>query len=560
MATQPDTFKSAPRARPGRLLGDVIVDLGFCDRATVERIVVAARESGRPMGQLLLEQHALRSHQLGIAIAERFGLKFIDLKAADPDLDALALLPESDMRRLDAVPIAFGEDGSLIVAMEDPRNLMATDDIAMLTNRGVVPVVVTREDLDALLARLGGLQAGSGELPAASRSATVDRRAAGSRDDAAVKLVGAIVASAIAHDASDIHLDPAGGELLVRHRIDGVMREVDRVAADQARGLVSRIKILCELDVAEHRAPQEGHMSLTLNARQVDVHATILPLVDAESVVLRVLGHAAAPRPLGELGLGDDERGALELALKRGRGAILAAGPIGSGTSATLYAALAFAGTPEKTIMTVEDPVEYRLPGVQQVQVVERGGVGLASGLRAILRSDPNIVMVGELPDRDTAQTLVDAALTGHLMLSSVHAASAAAAVARLVDMGIEPYLVASALECVVGQRLVRRLCTDCRRAVVVPGADVGVEDDEATIFEPAGCERCGDSGYRGRTAVFEVMTVSEEIRSLVVARAASSEILAVAVRQGMRTLREAGLAKVRAGETSRIELARVVG
>ena len=555
-----DTTSS--RVRPGRLLGDVIVDLGFCDRETVERAVAEARESGRPMGQLLLEQHNLRAHQLGIAIAERFGLQFVDLKVDEPDLAALTLLPEAAMHRLDAVPIGFREDGTLIVAMVDPRNLLATDDIAMLTNRNVVPVVVTREDLDVLLThgeRLGEL-ANDAEAEAeeeAAREAALERTA---DDGPTVKLVRSIISEAISHGASDIHFDPDESELLVRFRVDGIMRDVTRVPGRQAARVISRIKILSELDIAERRASQDGRMSLTIDGRKIDIRVVTVPVVAGEAAVLRILDPGDSPLSLGELGMDDADRALVEAALHGAHGAILATGPTGSGKSTTLYAGVGVVSTPEKTIMTIEDPVEYRLPRVKQMQVFERAGITFAAGLRTIVRADPDIIMVGEMRDRDSAKIAIEAALTGHLMLSSLHTNSAPAAAARLVDMGVEPYLVASSLECVIGQRLVRRLCLQCRRPVTAPAAEVGRDGGDVTIFEPVGCPDCAETGYRGRAGIYEVMVVTDEIRVLIVARATASEITRMAVSQGMRPLREAGLAKVLAGETSLAEVARVTG
>ncbi len=564
MTTETQTQNTARRVRPGRLLGDVIVELGFCDRDTVEHAVREARASGRPMGQLLLEQHRLRDHQLGIAIAERFGLKFVDLKTVEPDVTALSSIPDAAMQRLDAVPIGFRDDGSLIVAMVDPRNLLATDDIAMLTNRNVVPIVVTRDDLDALLtrsSRLGDLIDSEEDEPeedVVAREAALEQAA---DDGPTVKLVRSIIAQAIGQGASDIHFDPDDGELLVRYRVDGMMRDVTRIPARQSARVISRIKILSELDISERRAAQDGRMSLSLEGRPIDIRVVTVPLVAGEAAVLRVLDPGDAPLSLHELGMDDVDRDRLEAALRRGHGAILATGPTGSGKSTTLYASVVLVSSHEKTIMTIEDPVEYRLPRVKQIQVFERAGVTFAAGLRSIVRADPDIIMVGEMRDRESAKIAVEAALTGHLMLSSLHTNSAPAAAARLVDMGIEPYLVASALECVVGQRLVRRLCLQCRRGVTVRGSELGLDDDEVAICEAgAGCAQCSDTGYRGRAGIYEVMAVTEEIRSLIVARATASQIARVAVAQGMRTLREDGLLKGRAGETSLAEVARVTG
>jgi type IV pilus assembly protein PilB len=292
-------------------------------------------------------------------------------------------------------------------------------------------------------------------------------------------------------------------------------------------------------------------MSLTLDGRRIDIRVTTVPLVDGESAVLRLLDPGQRPLSLTDLGMGAGDQARLERVLARSHGAVLATGPTGSGKSTSLYAALAVVNSREKTVMTIEDPVEYRVPGVKQMQVAERAGLTFASGLRSIVRADPDIIMVGEMRDRESAKIAIEAALTGHLVLSTLHTNDAPAAAARLVDMGVEPYLVASAIDCVVAQRLARRVCEHCRRPVTAPAAEV-------EVFEPAGCTRCRDTGYRGRVGLFEVMAVSEEIRSLIVTRATAGEIRRVAIEQGMQPLVEDGLDKVRAGETTLAEIARV--
>jgi len=515
------------------------------------------------MGQLLIERHKLRPHQLGIAIAERFGLQYVDLHAAEPDPAAMTLVSESALRRLDAVPIGFRDDGALLVAVVDPRNLLAMDDLAMLTDRSIVPVIVTREDLDSLIRRIGhrGDQlASEADIEAdaeVARQATLEQAA---DDGPTVKLVRSIIAEAVERRASDIHFDPEGPGLLVRYRVDGMMRDVTRIGARQSARVISRIKILSELDISERRKPQDGRLSLTIDARHVDIRVTIIPLVAGESAVLRVLDNGGAPLTLGQLGMSDGDRARLVAALGRSHGAILATGPTGSGKTTTLYAAVGIVSTPEKNLMTIEDPVEYRLDRVKQMQVFPAAGVTFASGLRSIVRADPDIIMVGEIRDQESAKIAIEAALTGHLLLSSLHTNSAPATLARLVDMGIEPYLVASSLECVIGQRLVRHLCTDCRRAVNVPAADVGMEGSEVEVYEAVGCARCGECGYNGRLGIYEVMPMSDAIRTLVVRNATTMEITATALREGMTTLRDDGLAKVRAGRTTLAELARVAG
>ena len=551
------------RSRPGRLLGDVLVGLGFCDRETVEQAVQEARAAGRPMGQLLLDRSAVNTDQLAIAVAERFGLQHVSLDSLRPDVSALNLVPAAALRRLDAVPIGYNDD-TLLVAMANPTNVLALDDLAMLTDLRVEPVVVSREDLDVLLQRVNGLENDVDEnleLEPVAEDGEIDLLQSSADDAPTVRLVRSIIAHAIEAGASDIHFDPGDGELRVRYRIDGIMAEATAIPQRQAAKVISRIKILSELDISERRLPQDGRTSITLEGRRIDIRVTVVPLVAGESAVLRVLDPGTRPLSLGEIGMGDVDRERVEQALRRSHGAILATGPTGSGKSTSLYASVGLVSTPEKTLMTIEDPVEYRLPEVKQMQVFERAGLTFATGLRAIVRADPDVIMVGEMRDRESAKIAIEAALTGHLVLSTLHTNSAPAAAARLVDMGVEPYLVSSALACVIAQRLARKLCVSCRRAVTVPGADAGVGASTAVeVYEPVGCERCRSTGYRGRVGLFEVMAVSDEIRSLIVARAPAGEIEAMAISQGMTTLHEDGLVKVRAGQTSIAEVARVTG
>ncbi len=564
MAIYVPTHDAHGRERPGRLLGDVLVDLGLVDRDTVEAVVREARTAKIPMHELLLDRGLLNGDQLALAVAERFGLEYARLDKLQPDIAAMQLVPETTLRRLQAVPIAFRGTDTIVVAMVNPTNVLALDDLTMLTDRRVEPVVVSREDLSVLFLRLTRLERefDEAEEPFAAELPEPDLALEGSADDGpTVKLVRSLISQGVELGASDIHFDPDDGDLQVRYRIDGIMAPAARVPRRQAARVISRIKILSDLDIAERRVPQDGRTTLTLEGRRVDVRVTVVPLVDGESAVMRILDPRDGPLSLGELGMGDADRARVEAALGRSHGAIVATGPTGSGKSTSLYASVAVVSSPEKTVMTIEDPVEYRLQGVKQMQVFERAGLTFSTGLRAIVRADPDIIMVGEMRDRESARIAIEAALTGHLVLSTLHTNSAPATPARLVDMGVEPYLVASAIDCVLAQRLARRLCLNCRRPVRVAGSLVGLPShDEVDIFEANGCHRCRDTGYRGRIGLFEVMTVTNEIRALIVNRARAGEIEAVAISQGMRTLVDDGLDKVRAGHTSLAEVGRITG
>jgi len=557
------------RGGSGRFLTDVLVDLGFAEQARVDAAVEAARSTGRPPEHVLLEQDAISEDQLARAIGERYGLDHLDLTVFSIDMAAANLIDSAAAKRYEAVPVAFSEDKrALIVAMADPANVLAVDDIAMLTRLDVRPAVASREDIATLVARLDRfgdsvreavdeeIEADDGEVVELHESA---------EDAPVVKLVNSIIAQAAERGASDIHFEPDGRELRVRFRVDGVLSVSTTIPSRMVAGVVSRVKIMAELDIAEKRIPQDGRVSLSVDGRHVDVRVVTLPSVHGESIVMRILDKSSVKIELDKLGMQVAERDRFARAFSQSYGAVLATGPTGSGKSTTLYAALQQLNTTEKNIITIEDPVEYQLDGITQVQVNPKAGLTFANGLRSMMRADPDIIMVGEIRDGETAQIAVESALTGHLVLSTLHTNDAPTAITRLIEMGIEPFLVASAIDCVVAQRLARTLCSTCKKRTIVPvdllranGFSNVSFDIEA--YEPVGCGRCGGMGYKGRVGLYEVMAVSEEIRSLVLQRAPADEIAAVAVRDGMRRLRDDGFEKVKAGLTSLAEVARVTG
>jgi type IV pilus assembly protein PilB len=566
-----------PLSRHGRLprlIGDVVVDLGFADRDAVEAAVAAARAQARTTGELLVEHGTLTADQLARVLAERFGVDYVDLGEFPFDHAAARLLPPDAARQYDAVPIGFLDDRTLLLATSDPANVVAIDDIAMMTGLDIHPLVASRTDLAALIAKLARLD----DVAEAIEPAPVPEAAALTAADVSVgdtrpedeeapviKLVHSIVAEAVELGASDVHFDPEGPEMRVHYRIDGVLSPASTIPGRMVRGVVSRVKIMASLDISERRVPQDGRLSLTIAGRTVDVRVVTLPLVQGESVVMRILDRGTGDViALDGLGLQDVELDRVRHAVAQPYGAILVTGPTGSGKTTTLYGAMRLLNSGERSIVTIEDPVEYRIDGIKQLQVNQKVGVGFAEGLRSMVRADPDVIMVGEIRDRQTAQIAIEAALTGHLVLSTLHTRDAPTAVARLADMGIERFLVASAIDCVVAQRLARTLCTNCRSETVIPAA-VLAENGFAAVgdlqaFEPVGCGRCGGTGYRGRIGLFEVMPVTEEIRTIVMRGGSSDEITAAAVAGGMRRVRDDGLAKVEAGMTSLAEVARVAG
>jgi type IV pilus assembly protein PilB len=559
----PATQSVAREERPaGRArLGDIVVELGFSDRETVEEAARAAREVGEQIGQALLENGAITTDQLAVAMAKRFGLEHRRLDEINLDASAAQLVSFTAARRMRAVPVAFENEHTLVVAVGNPDNYLVLEDMSMFTGMQIKPVVVTQEDLDALLKRLSVLDGELLEDDESAEAHALEGEQFESPDDApTIKLVRSIISEAVDRGVSDVHFAPDDGTLTVRFRIDGVMVDAARVPRSQAPAVISRIKILADLDISEKRLPQDGRIGIVIDGRRIDIRVAVIPLVGGESAVLRILDTGRSPLSLDDLGMSERDRDRLSAALRRTQGGILATGPTGSGKTTSMYAMMALVRSPEKTLTTIEDPVEYRLSGVNQIQVAERTGLTFATGLRAIVRADPDVIMVGEIRDRESAHMAVEAALTGHLVLSTLHTNDAPSAPMRLVDMGIEPYMVAASINCVVAQRLARRVCPSCRKPVRVAGELVGLDGGEVEVYEAVGCSRCRMTGYRGRLGLYEVMDVTDEIRTLIVSRAAAQDIRRVAVEQGMRTLRDDGLAKVRAGETTIVEIERVLG
>ncbi|MGA8746988.1 MAG: ATPase, T2SS/T4P/T4SS family [Solirubrobacterales bacterium] len=551
---------------------DVLVELGYTTQEIVQGVLDAARTSGRSPEALLLEQGAISSEQLSRAIAERYGLDHVDLSIFSVDVAAAALFPVTMARRYMAVPVGYVDPHTLLVAAADPANVLAVDDIQIATGLDCRIAVAAEEDVEALLSRLGTLQSAAAEAIIEEHDrkdeaeewglAEVSEMQASAEDAPVIKLVYSILAQGVSEGASDIHLEPEAEELRIRFRVDGVLKEAAHVPKRMISAVISRLKIMSELDIAEKRVPQDGRVSVAIEDRRIDLRVTTLPTQRGEGATIRILDEGNAQRSLDDLGMDGSARARFEDAFGRAYGAVLVTGPTGSGKSTTLYAALGELNSIEKKIITIEDPVEYRIDGINQINVNRRAGLDFATGLRSILRADPDIVMVGEIRDAETARIAIEAALTGHMMLTTLHTNDAPGAIARLNEMGIETFLTASAVDCVVAQRLARKLCPHCKRRAIIPAAAL-TEGGVATAadleaYEPVGCPRCGHNGYRGRIGVYSVMSLSERLKEMTVARASETDIAAVAREEGMLTLREDGIVKVRGGMTSFEEVLRV--
>lgn len=570
---------SVPGLRPSHGRGhsrgvvtDLLVSLGFAEEGKVRKAIEASIETGVAPESLLLTEGDINPEQLSIALAERYGLDHIDLSAYNVDLATAALLPVSMARRYMAVPVGHVDESTLLVAVADPANVLAAEDIRMATGLRTQIAVASPEDIEALLQRLGSMQNAANEIIVEERErgeeeglqpgSDAAELQANADDAPVIKLVFGILTQAVSEGASDIHLEPEEDELRIRFRTDGVLREAAHVPRRMIGAVISRLKIMSELDIAEKRIPQDGRVGVVVEDRRIDLRVTTLPTQRGEGAVIRILDEGNAQRTLDDLGMDGSARVNFEESFRRPHGAVLVTGPTGSGKSTTLYAALTELNRIERKIITIEDPVEYRISGINQINVNRKAGLDFATGLRSILRADPDIVMVGEIRDPETARIAIEAALTGHLMLSTLHTNNAPGAIVRLSEMGIESFLVASAVDGVVAQRLARKLCIHCRRLGEVPPealAQAGIRAETGIeAYEPVGCGRCGHSGYRGRVGIYSVMRMTPRMKGLVVGHAPEPEVNAIARSEGMRTLREDGLAKVGEGLTSLQEVLRV--
>lgn len=495
----------------------------------------------------------------------------IDLESFDVDPNAILTISEEIARKHKVIPIAF--DGSeLILSMANPGDILLVDNLAMRTGFDIRPVKADMQAIEDAINRFYKMaevvevgeeiesiigEEGKGELVTDIKEIA--------EDAPIIKLINLIISRGVRSRASDIHIEPQEKDVRVRYRIDGVLHEVMRSPKRLQPAIISRLKIMAGMDIAERRRPQDGHCSLTIGGKLYDFRVAVLPTIYGERVVLRVLAKESILLRLEDLGFLEDSLERYKSAFMRPYGTILITGPTGSGKSTTLYATLNVLNTEERNIVTIEDPVEYRLPGINQVQINTKAGLSFARGLRSILRTSPDIVMVGEIRDAETAQIAIEAALTGHLVLSTLHTNDAPSGVSRLIEMGIEPFLVASAVDCVQAQRLARRLCSECKEPFTPPKNwldEIGFRFEEGetqTLYQAKGCPKCNNTGYKGRIGVYEVMQVSEEIEKLTVKKAPADEIRKIAVNQGMRTLREDGFLKAKLGVTSIEEVLRVV-
>jgi type IV pilus assembly protein PilB len=555
-------------------IGDILVSKGKVTEQQLEQALAMQKYDPREVGKILLSLGYVNNLDLAQALARRLRLGFVDVSERDVDPGVGSLIEQKVLRKYGVVPLRL-ENGRIVVAMSDPTNIHALEDLTMLSGYPVTPVVAVEEEIRRVLNKLFAMSEGvsefleeAGREPVKEHHGELELGVGASPDEAPIiRLVSSILQQAVGDGASDIHIEPQARELAVRMRVDGVLRESMSIPTKLQSGVIARLKIVANLDIAERRVPQDGRFSVKLGGHKVDLRVASLPTVYGEKVVLRLLDTSNAAVDLTELGFPPKVYEQYEEIFRRPYGTILVTGPTGSGKSTTLYATLNELNSPEKNIITVEDPVEFRMQGINQIQTNPRAGLTFASALRSILRADPDIMMIGEIRDFETAKIAVEAALTGHLVLATLHTNDAPGALGRLTDMGVEPFLTSSAVDCVIAQRLARRLCETCKEPVELEKEILTkirfpfehAPEGDLHFHKAVGCGRCGGSGYRGRMGIYELMSVTEKIKEMILRRASTGEIQRATEEEGMVRLRSDGLLKAANGATTVEEVLRTV-
>ena len=566
------TRRSGPRIGKNKVW-DILITQDRLSEEKLHEALEVQKGDKRELGQILLSLGFISESDLAHAHAARLNLNYINLTLSDVDPGALGLVPEKMLRKHSALPL-YTEDRKLVVAMSDPTNIFALEDLGLVSGHNIVPVVATEGDLQRTLNKVFAVGDQVTEILEEAAEIEIQDQGEvdlgtehGAQTAPAIQLVNSILHRAVVEGASDIHVEPQAQGITIRLRVDGVLREVMSVPQGLQNEVIARFKILANLDIAERRLPKDGRFSVKLDGQKVDLRVASLPTVFGEEMVLRLLDTSRVEVDLAGLGFSPEILKKYEEVFRRPYGTIIVTGPTGSGKSTTLYATLSELNSPEKKLITVEDPVELRMKGVNQIQVNPRIGLNFAMGLRSILRSDPDVVMIGEIRDLETAKISIEAALTGHLVLSTLHTNDAPAAINRLIDMGVEPFLISSAVDGVIAQRLARRLCNSCKQPTEI-GEDVLSEmkfpfehaPEQALRFHRAvGCERCGGSGYRGRVGIYELLVVSTALREMILRRTSTDEVSSLAKNEGMIRLREDGLLKAAQGLTTIEEVLRTV-
>jgi type IV pilus assembly protein PilB len=560
----------------GERIADALVEDGLLSQAQVEDLLNLQRKEGTRLLKLILEKGAVSEIDMVVSMGRVLNVAPINISRIGIPLDIATLVPREIATNHKVLPVSR-LDNKVFIAMADPLNVLALDDIKRITKLDVIPLIASEK---AILDKLHNLDSGRDTMKdiiedaqrraedeaeadhlevsrEISEEVNLDQLAASSEEAPVIKLANLIIVQAIKDRSSDIHIEPFEKSVRLRYRVDGVLLDVTPPPKNMQVPLISRLKIMSNLDIAERRLPQDGRMRVRVGGRDVDLRVSILPTVHGEKCVLRILDKTNLSTSLDKLGLDQDTYRRVKAAVDAPHGLILVTGPTGSGKTTTLYSALNELNNPEYNIVTVEDPVEFQLPGVNQVPTKKEIGLSFANALRSILRQDPDIIMIGEIRDTETAEIAVESALTGHQVLSTLHCNDAPGAIARLDDMGIAPFLISSSVILSCAQRLIRRICSVCKEPVAYPPKmyeDLSIDPamfDGVTLYRGRGCERCKNTGYSGRLAIIEAMTISDDIRRLIIQRASAHEIGQVAVASGMRTLRMVALERAREGITT---------
>jgi len=549
----------------GRLkLGALLVASGLVSQQQTEAALARQKADGRRLGEVLVRDGLVSDHDLVQALSGQLHIEVADLRQVSPTPAALGLLPRDFIIRHRVLPLSIDEAGALVLAMTDPLDVVSIDEVRLRTKRKVRPVICTESGFDEAVSIFFSTRGKLREQR--DDEAQQNDEAAQAQDASIIEIVDGLISDAVSMKASDIHLEPREDVLHVRCRIDGVLHELREYPAQMQPGIISRIKIMGNMDIAERRLPQDGRTSLeTSGGEVVDLRLSSIPSLYGENVTIRILEVSPLPPTLGSLGLTDGSLKRFEEAIAKPEGGIIICGPTGCGKSTTLYTTLELIKSGETKIYTVEDPIERKLHGVVQTEVKPTIGLTFAKALRSLVRADPDVIMVGEVRDVETAKMAADAAVTGHLVFTTLHTNDAASSIHRLVEMGLPPYLVAAAFRCIVSQRLVRRLCRHCRKPHSIKASrweELGLgkaPKRQMQVYLPVGCGKCFGTGYLGRIGLFEVLTLDDELRDLIAGGCAAGELRAAARARGVETTHEDGLRKVLEGVTSHLELLRVI-
>jgi len=551
-------------------LGDILIASGLIDEEKLKKALDYQQKHKIPLGKSLTELGFVKEHDIIVALSDQLGIPYVSLSNYQLDPSVLSYIPESMARGHKIIPL-FKIGNTLTIGMIDPLNVMVLDEISRKTGLEVEPSICTEEELNQTIEQYYGSKGTMDEMlhiieetdehkeeDEESEEISITEES----DAPIIKLVNLIMLQAVKEKASDIHIEPEDELLRIRFRVDGVLREAFTQPKNLQNAIISRIKIMADLNIAEKRVPQDGRIQIKVDERDVDMRVSTIPTVQGENIVLRILDKSNIILNIEDLGLTPRNLDLIKRLLGRSYGIILVTGPTGSGKTTTLYSALNYLNTIEKNIVTIEDPVEYRLNLIRQSQINPKVGLNFASGLRSFLRQDPDIIMVGEIRDTETANVAVQAALTGHLVLSTIHTNDAPGAVTRLIDMGVEPFLVSSSTIGIVAQRLVRRICPKCKKQYkpsenLLKELNIPTEGRDIKFYKGEGCRHCKDTGYKGRIAIFEILPIDDNIREMILGKGSSDKIKKYALQNGFKTLRHDGLLKTLKGLTSIEEVMR---